>query len=104
MKLVIDFDDLTALIMADLTSKGITVDENSIEYNENGVEIVLNPAVKPTKPKRTKKQEPKEEEVAEVPEIEETTSDEPFAEADSNDDLQEPYVETVDDDDDTLFG
>ena len=111
MKIVIDYDDLTSMIVNDLASKGIAIDANNIEFNENGVEIVLSTTTKTVKPKKTekpKKQEPKE--TAEEPIV--VTEDEP----EDNDNLifQEPTNEGEDeltedvvdnnDDDDTLFG
>lgn len=108
MKIVIDFDDLTTMIVADLANKGITVDESNIEFNENGVEIILTPVTKAVKPKKTekpKKQEPKE--TTEEPVV--VTKDEPedndnliFQEPTNEDELIEDVVDN-DDDDDTLF-
>ena len=79
MKIIVDFNDLTNLIIADLADKGIQVSEQDIEYTENGVEISINnlgaKSVKPIKPKQTrtvKKQE--QEPIAEdETEIEEET-------------------------------
>lgn len=104
MKIVIDYDDLTSMIVNDLASKGIAIDANNVEFNENGVEIVLSTTTKTVKPKKTEK--PKKQEPIVV------TKDEPedngnliFQEPtnEGEDELTEDVVDN-NDDDDTLFG
>ena len=112
MKIIVDFNDLTNLIIADLADKGIQVYEQDIEYTENGVEIVINnlgtKPVKPTKPKQTrtvKKQEQEQEPTVEdETEIEEETKEPEINIVDKEDEV-ELTEETVDsdDDDDSLF-
>lgn len=113
MKIIVDFNDLTNLIIADLADKGIQVSEQDIEYTENGAEIILNnlgaKPVKPTKPKQTRtvkkqEQEPPIVEVEDETEIEEETKDPEFNIVGKEDEV-ELTEETVDsdEDDDSLF-
>lgn len=113
MKIIVDFNDLTNLIIADLADKGIQVSEQDIEYNENGAEIIINnlgaKPVKPTKPKQTRtvkkqEQEPPIVEVEDETEIEEETKDPEFNIVGKEDEV-ELTEETVDsdEDDDSLF-
>ena len=107
MKIIVDFNDLTNLIITDLADKGIQVSEQDIEYTENGAEIVINnlgaKPVKPTKPKQTraKKQEQEQEPVVDIVE------DEPEINTVGKEDeveLAELAEETVDsDEDESLF-
>lgn len=117
MKIIVDFNDLTNLIIADLADKGIQVSEQDIEYNENGAEIILNnlgaKPVKPTKPKQTRtvkkqEQEPIVEDEAEIEE--ETKEPEIYPEInivgkEDEVELTEETVDSVDsdEDDDSLF-
>lgn len=120
MKIIVDFNDLTNLIIADLADKGIQVSEQDIEYTENGAEIILNnlgaKPVKPTKPKQTRtvkkqEQEPPIVEVEDETEIEEETKEpEIYPEINivgKEDEvgLTEETVDSVDsdEDDDSLF-
>lgn len=116
MKIIVDFNDLTNLIIADLADKGIQVSEQDIEYTENGAEIILNnlgaKPVKPTKPKQTRtvkkqEQEPPIVEVEDEAEIEEETKDPEFNIVGKEDEVEltEETVDSVDsdEDDDSLF-
>ena len=115
MKIIVDFNDLTNLIIADLADKGIQVSEQDIEYTENGAEIILSnlaaKTVKPTKPKQTrtvKKQEQEpivEVEVEDEAEIEEETKEPEINFVGKEDELTEETVDSVDsdEDDDSLF-
>lgn len=117
MKIIVDFNDLTNLIIADLADKGIQVSEQDIEYNENGAEIILNnlgaKPVKPTKPKQTRTVKKQEQEpiVEDEPEIEEETKEpEIYPEInivgkEDEVELTEETVDSVDsdEDDDSLF-
>ena len=117
MKIIVDFNDLTNLIIADLADKGIQVSEQDIEYTENGAEIILNnlgaKPVKSTKPKQTRtvkkqEQEPIVEDEAEIEE--ETKEPEIYPEInivgkEDEVELSEETVDSVDsdEDDDSLF-
>lgn len=118
MKIVVDFNDLTNLIIADLADKGIQVSEQDIEYNENGAEIIISnlgtKPVKPTKPvkqTRTVKKQEQEPIVEDGTEIEEETKEpEIYPEINivgKEDEvgLAEETVDSVDsdEDDDSLF-
>lgn len=117
MKIIVDFNDLTNLIIADLADKGIQVSEQDIEYTENGAEIILNnlgaKPVKPTKPKQTRTVKKQEQEpiVEDETEIEEETKEpEIYPEINivGKEDEVELSKETVDsvdsdEDDDSLF-
>lgn len=117
MKIIVDFNDLTNLIIADLADKGIQVSEQDIEYTENGAEIILNnlgaKPVKPTKPKQTRTVKKQEQEpiVEDEPEIEEETKEpEIYPEInivgkEDEVELTEETVDSVDsdEDDDSLF-
>ena len=114
MKIIVDFNDLTNLIIADLADKGIQVSEQDIEYTENGAEIILNnlgtKPVKPTKPKQTRTVKKQEQEpiVEDETEIEEETKEpEIYPEINivGKEDEVELSEETVDsdEDDDSLF-
>lgn len=117
MKIIVDFNDLTNLIIADLADKGIQVSEQDIEYTENGAEIILNnlgaKPVKPTKPKQTRTVKKQEQEpiVEDETEIEEETKEpEIYPEINivgKEDEvgLTEETVDSVDsdEDDDSLF-
>lgn len=117
MKIIVDFNDLTNLIIADLADKGIQVSEQDIEYNENGAEIILNnlgaKPVKPTKPKQTRTVKKQEQEpvVEDETEIEEETKEpEIYPEInivgkEDEVELSEETVDSVDsdEDDDSLF-
>lgn len=117
MKIIVDFNDLTNLIIADLADKGIQVSEQDIEYTENGAEIILNnlgaKPVKPTKPvkqTRTVKKQEQEPIVEDEAEIEEETKEpEIYPEINivGKEDEVELTEETVDsdedEDDDSLF-
>lgn len=117
MKIIVDFNDLTNLIIADLADKGIQVSEQDIEYTENGAEIILNnlgaKPVKPTKPKQTRTVKKQEQEpiVEDEPEIEEETKEpEIYPEInivgkEDEVELSEETVDSVDsdEDDDSLF-
>lgn len=110
MKIVVDFNDLTNLIIADLADKGIQVSEQDIEYTENGAEIIISnlgaKPVKPTKPKQTRTVKKQEQEpiVEDEAEIEEETKDPEFNIVGKEDEV-ELTEETVDndEDDDSLF-
>ena len=117
MKIIVDFDDLTNLIIADLADKGIQVSEQDIEYTENGAEIIINnlgaKPVKPTKPvkqTRTVKKQEQEPIVEDEAEIEEETKY-PEINIVGKEDEVELAQETVDsvdsvdsdEDDDSLF-
>lgn len=112
MKIIVDFNDLTNLIIADLADKGIQVSEQDIEYTENGAEIILNnlgaKPVKPTKPKQTRTAKKQEQEpiveVEDEAEIEEETKDPEFNIVGKEDEvgLTEETVDS-DEDDDSLF-
>ena len=112
MKIIVDFNDLTNLIIADLADKGIQVSEQDIEYTENGVEISINnlgaKSVKPIKPKQTRTVKKQEQEpiVEDETEIEEETKEPEINIVDKEDEV-ELTEETVDsdedDDDDSLF-
>ena len=110
MKIIVDFNDLTNLIIADLADKGIQVSEQDIEYTENGAEIILSnlgtKPVKPTKPKQTRTVKKQEQEpiVEDETEIEEETKEPEFNIVGKEDEV-ELTEETVDsdEDDDSLF-
>lgn len=109
MKIILDFNDLTNLIITDLADKGIHISEQDIEYTENGAEIIISnlgaKPVKPTKPvkpaRTVKKQEPIVEDEAE---IEEETKDPEINIVGKEDEvgLAEETVDS-DEDDDSLF-
>ena len=106
MKIILDFNDLTNLILADLDDKGIQVSEQDIEYTENGAEIIINnlgtKPVKPTKPKQTRTVKKQEQE----PIVEdETEIEEPEINIVGKEDEVELTEETIDsdEDDDSLF-
>lgn len=117
MKIIVDLNDITNLIIADLADKGIQVSEQDIEYTENGAEIILSnlgaKPVKPTKPKQTRtvkkqEQEPIVEDEAEIEE--ETKEPEIYPEInivgkEDEVELTEETVDSVDsdEDDDSLF-
>lgn len=114
MKIILDFNDLTNLILADLADKGIQVSEEDIEYTENGAEIIINnlgaKPVKPTKPvkqTRTVKKQEQEPIVEDETEIEEETKDPEINIVGKEDEvgLTEETVDSVDsdEDDDSLF-
>ena len=113
MKIILDFNDLTNLILADLADKGIQVSEQDIEYTENGAEIIINnlgKPVKPTKPvkqTRTVKKQEQEPIVEDEAEIEEETKEPEFNIVGKEDEvgLTEETVDSVDsdEDDDSLF-
>lgn len=110
MKIIVDFNDLTDLIIISLADKGIQVSEQDIEYTENGAEINISnlgaKPVKPTKPKQIRTV--KERELVPIaeyePEIEEETK-EPEINIVGKEDEVELTEETVDsdEDDDSLF-
>lgn len=110
MKIIVDFNDLTNLIIADLADKGIQVSEQDIEYTENGAEIIISnlgtKPVKPTKPKQTRTVKKQEQEpiVEDENEIEEETK-EPEINIVGKEDEVELTEETVDsdEDEDSLF-
>lgn len=110
MKIIVDFNDLTNLIIADLADKGIQVSEQDIEYTENGAEIIISnlgaKPVKPTKPKQTRTVKKQEQEpiVEGENEIEEETKEPEFNIVGKEDEV-ELAEETVDsdEDDDSLF-
>ena len=110
MKIIVDFNDLTNLIIADLADKGIQVSEQDIEYTENGAEIIIDnlgaKPVKPTKPKQTRTVKKQEQEpfVEDETEIEEETK-EPEINIVGKEDEVELTEEAVDsdEDDDSLF-
>ena len=113
MKIIVDFNDLTNLIIADLADKGIQVSEQDIEYIEDGAEINISnldaKPVKPTKPKQTRTVKKQEQEpiVEDEAEIEEETKDPEINIVGKEDevDLTEETVDSVDsdEDDDSLF-
>ena len=114
MKIIVDFNDLTNLIIADLADKGIQVSEQDIEYTENGGEITISnlgaKPVKPTKPvkqTRTVKKQEQEPIVEDEAEIEEETKDPEFNIVGKEDEVEltEETVDSVDsdEDDDSLF-
>ena len=114
MKIILDFNDLTNLILADLDDKGIQVSEQDIEYTENGAEIIISnlgaKPVKPTKPvkqTRTVKKQEQEPIVEDETEIEEDTKDPEINIVGKEDEvgLTEETVDSVDsdEDDDSLF-
>lgn len=110
MKIIVDFNDLTNLIIADLADKGIQVSEQDIEYTENGAEIIINnlgaKPVKPTKLKQTRTVKKQEQEpiIEDEAEIEEETK-EPEINIVGKEDEVGLTEETVDndEDDDSLF-
>ena len=110
MKIIVDFNDLTNLIIAEIADKGIQVSEQDIEYTENGAEIIINnlgaKPVKPTKPKQTRTVKKQEQEpiVEDETEIEEETKDPEFNIVGKEDEvgLTEETVDE-DEDDDSLF-
>jgi hypothetical protein len=110
MKIILDFNDLTNLIIADLADKGIQVSEQDIEYTENGVEISISnlgtKPVKPIKPKQTRTVKKQEQEpiVEDETEIEEETKEPEINIVDKEDEV-ELTEETIDsdEDDDSLF-
>lgn len=107
MKIIVDFNDLTNLIIADLADKGIQVSEQDIEYTENGAEIIISnlgaKPVKPTKLKQTRTVKKQEQE----PIVEDEA--EPEINIVGKEDEVELTEETVDsdvdsdEDDDSLF-
>ena len=113
MKIILDFNDLTNLILTDLADKGIQVSEQDIEYTENGAEIIISnlgaKPVKPTKPKQTRTVKKQEQEpiVEDEAEIEEETKEPEFNIVGKEDEvgLTEETVDSVDsdEDDDSLF-
>ena len=114
MKIILDFNDLTNLILADLADKGIQVSEQDIEYTENGAEIIISnlgaKPVKPTKPvkqTRTVKKQEQEPIVEDETEIEEETKEPEFNIVGKEDEVElaEETVDSVDsdEDDDSLF-
>ena len=114
MKIILDFNDLTNLILADLDDKGIQVSEQDIEYTESGAEIIISnlgaKPVKPTKPvkqTRTVKKQEQEPIVEDETEIEEETKDPEINIVGKEDEvgLTEETVDSVDsdEDDDSLF-
>lgn len=113
MKIILDFNDLTNLILADLADKGIQVSEEDIEYTENGAEIIINnlgaKPVKPTKLKQTRTVKKQEQEpiVEDETEIEEETKEPEINIVGKEDEvgLTEETVDSVDsdEDDDSLF-
>lgn len=114
MKIILDFNDLTDLIITDLADKGIQVSEQDIEYTENGAEIIISnlgaKPVKPTKPvkqTRTVKKQEQEPIVEDEAEIEEETKEPEFNIVGKEDEvgLTEETVDSVDsdEDDDSLF-
>lgn len=113
MKIIVDFDDLTNLIIADLADKGILVSEQDIEYIENGAEIIISnlgaKPVKPTKPKQTRTVKKQEQEpiVEDEAEIEEETKEPEINIVGKEDEvgLTEETDDSVDsdEDDDSLF-
>ena len=114
MKIILDFNDLTDLIIADLADKGIQVSEQDIEYTENGAEIIISnlgaKPVKPTKPvkqARTVKKQEQEPIVEDEAEIEEETKDPEINIVGKEDEVEltEETVDSVDsdEDDDSLF-
>lgn len=118
MKIIVDLNDITNLIIADLADKGIQVSEQDIEYTENGAEIIINnlgaKPVKPTKPAkqtRTVKKQEQEPIVEDEAEIEEETKEpEIYPEInivgkEDEVELTEETVDSVDsdEDDDSLF-
>ena len=104
MKIIVDFNDLTNLIIADLADKGIQVSEQDIEYIEYGAEIIIsNLGAKPVKPTRTVKKQEQEPIVED-----ETETKEPEINIVGKEDEVELAQETVDsddsdEDDDSLF-
>ena len=106
MKIIVDFNDLTDLIIISLADKGIQVSEQDIEYTENGAEINISnlgaKPVKPTKPKQTRTV--KEQELVPIAEYEPETK-EPEINIVGKEDEVELTEETVDsdEDDDSLF-
>ena len=113
MKIIVDFNDLTNLIIADLADKGILVSEQDIEYIENGAEIIISnlgaKPVKPTKPKQTRTVKKQEQEpiVEDEAEIEEETKEPEINIVGKEDEvgLTEETDDSVDsdEDDDSLF-
>ena len=113
MKIILDFNDLTNLILADLHDKGIQVSEQDIEYTENGAEIIINnlgaKPVKSTKPKQTRTVKKQEQEpiVEDETEIEEETKEPEINIVGKEDEVEltEETVDSVDsdEDDDSLF-
>ena len=114
MKIILDFNDLTNLILADLADKGIQVSEQDIEYTENGAEIIIsNLGTKPVKPAkpvkqtRTVKKQEQEPIVEDETEIEEETKEPEFNIVGKVDEVElaEETVDSVDsdEDDDSLF-
>lgn len=103
MKIVVDFNDLTQLIVADLNSKGISVDESNIVFTEYGVEISLDTVAKSKPVKKVKNVKPKQETKVETETVSDDTEGEYF-------DTQTEEVETQTeleteeyDDSDSLF-
>ena len=114
MKIILDFNDLTNLILADLDDKGIQVSEQDIEYTENGAEIIISnlgaKPVKPTKPVKQTRTVKKQEQgpiVEDETEIEEETKEPEINIVGKEDEVEltEETVDSVDsdEDDDSLF-
>ena len=105
MKIVVDFNDLTQLIVADLNSKGFSADESNIVFTEDGVEISLDTVAKSKPVKKVKNIKPKQETKVEVET--ETVSDdteEEFFDTQTEEVETQTEVETEEDDDDnSLF-
>lgn len=96
MKIVVDFNDLTQLIVADLNSKGISVDESNIVFTEDGVEISLDTVAKSKPIKKVKNAKPKQETKVETETVSDDTEEEFF-------DTQTELETEENDDDDSLF-
>ena len=120
MKIVVDFNDLTQLIVADLNSKGISVNENDIIFTEDGVEIILDTVAKAKQAKPVKKAKPKQETKVETEtvssdteegfsdtqteEVETQTEEVDFFDTQTEEAETQTEVETEEyDDDDSLF-
>ena len=106
MKIIVDFNDLTNLIIADLADKGIQVSEQDIEYTENGAEIIINNLGAKPKQTRTVKKQEQEPIVEDETEIEEETKDPEFNIVGKEDEVElteETVDKDEDEDDDSLF-
>lgn len=103
MKIVVDFNDLTQLIVADLNSKGISVDESNIVFTEDGVEISLDTVAKSKPIKKVKNAKPKQETKVETETVSDDTEEEFFDTQTEEVETQTELETEENDDDDSLF-
>lgn len=101
MKIVLNFDELQAIVTEALNAKGIDTANAEFVF-DNGAEIELNALSKPVKTKKTRAKKQEQE-----PEVEVETDDE-FVDTDTDIDTatdteEEEEEEIQDDGDDSLF-